>query len=74
MTLVATCCYSTLLVDHPYYAGNTVMVMSQAVRMEIAQTIEKLCWIQMKDFPKERVDELEPFNGNPGDKDNLDDF
>ena len=50
------------------------MVMSQAVRMEIAQTIEKLCRIQMKDFPKERVDELEPFNGNPVDKDNLDDF
>ena len=74
MRLVATCCYSTLLVDHPYYAGNTIMAMSQAVRIEIDQTIEKLCRIQMKDFPKERVDELKPFNGNLVDKDNLDDF
>ena len=74
MRLVATCCYSTLLVDHPYYAGNTIMAMSQAVRIEIDQTVEKLCRIQMKDFPKERVDELKPFNGNLVDKDNLDDF
>ena len=74
MRLVATCCFSTLLVDHPFYAGNAVMVMSQAVSMNIEQTIEKLCRAQMKDFPKERIGELKPFNGKQIDKDNLDDF
>ena len=29
---------------------------------------------QMGDFPRERLKELEPFNGNPVDEDNLDDF
>ena len=71
--MVATCCYSTLLVDNPYYENNGVMVMSQAVKMDV-DSIEKTFRIQMKDFPKARIGELEPFNGNAVDKDKLDDW
>ena len=71
--LVATCCHSTLLVDNPYYENNGIMVMANAVKMNVEE-IEKTFRIQMKDYPKERIGELKPFNGNAVDKDHLDDW
>ena len=71
--MVATCCFSTLLVDNPYYEKNGVMVMAQGVKMDV-ENMEKQWRIQMKDYPKERIGELKPFNGKAVDKDNLDDW
>ena len=71
--MVATCCFSTLLVDNPYYEKNGVMVMAQGVKMDV-ENMEKQWRIQMKDYPKERIGELEPFNGKAVDKDNLDEW
>ena len=71
--MVATCCYSTLLVDNPYYEKNGVMVMAQGVKMDV-ESMEKQWRIKMKDFPKERIGELKPFNGKAVDKDNLDEW
>ena len=69
--MVATCCYSTLLVDNPHYQKNGVMVMAQGVKMDV-ESMKKQWRIQMKDFPKERIGELKPFNGKPVDMDSLD--
>jgi len=69
--MVATCCYSTLLVDNPHYQKNGVMVMAQGVKMDV-ESMKKQWRIQMKDFPRERLGELKPFNGKAVDMDNLD--
>eukprot|EP00092_Neocalanus_flemingeri_P005005 GFUD01005382.1.p1 GENE.GFUD01005382.1~~GFUD01005382.1.p1 ORF type:complete len:204 (-),score=48.68 GFUD01005382.1:326-937(-) len=71
--LVATCCHSTLLVDNPYYNNKVLMVMAQGAKLDVPE-IEKNVRAQMKDFPKGRIGELEPFQGKPVDKDNLDDW
>merc|ERR1719348_1568046 len=73
--VVATCCFSTLLVNHPGYQNNVVMVMAQGVIMNVPK-IEPLVRIQMKDFPKHRICELKPFKNQsvPLDPENLDSF
>merc|ERR1719154_684241 len=70
---VATCCYSTLLVHHPGYQNAIVMVMSQGVKLNVP-SVEKRMRCQMKDFPKNKIGELEPFLGNPVNVENLDEY
>ena len=62
------------MVDNPFYQNNGVMVPSNCMTMNIDETIEKAFRIQMKDFPKDKLDQIGPFNGNPVNKDSPDDF
>ena len=66
------CCYSTMLVDHPFYQNNVVMVMADAVRMDVPK-IEICATIYLKDVPQAKLQLLDPFKGVVIDKDNLDD-
>eukprot|EP00092_Neocalanus_flemingeri_P011441 GFUD01012329.1.p1 GENE.GFUD01012329.1~~GFUD01012329.1.p1 ORF type:complete len:200 (+),score=62.30 GFUD01012329.1:52-651(+) len=68
---VATCCYSTLLVHHPFYQNNVVMVMADVARMEVPH-IDCAVRIYLKDLPRIKLQLLEPFAGVVIDKDNLD--
>merc|ERR1712183_966990 len=70
---VSTCCHSTLLVHHPFYQNNLVMVLSQGAKLNVP-IIEKKMRVTMKDFPKDKIDQLKPFLGNPVDREKLDDF
>ena len=68
---VSSCCHSTLLVHHPCYQNNVLMVMASGVRMSVPH-IDCKVRVYLKDLPREKVSQLEPFDGVVIDKDNLD--
>jgi hypothetical protein len=62
---VATCCHSTLLVDHPNYFGKTVMLFPEAL-VDIAGSLNRRpvdARIYMKDFPASKMNALPPWDG-----------
>ena len=60
---VSQCCYSTLVVHHPFYKNNIFLVFADVVKMgeSIPTDMKPVMRIQMKDYPKSRVPELLPF-------------
>ena len=68
---VSTCCYTTMLVHHPFYQNNVVMVMADVVKMDVPH-IECTARIYLKDVPSTNFHLLDPFEGVVIDKDNLD--
>jgi hypothetical protein len=46
--LVATCCYSTMAVDHASYAGNVVMVPQDGCKLTVASKTRPSARIQVR--------------------------
>jgi len=70
---IATCCHSTLLVNHEFYQGVIVMVMRAGCKLTLPSGDgEKIARVQMKDVPKDKIPLIHPFQGQPVDPEALD--
>ena len=62
---VAECCFTTMVVYHPFYADKIFMLFSDVVKLgdDIPKDTPPAIRISMKDYPKSLLKELQPFPG-----------
>ena len=79
---VTQCCFTTMVVYHPFYEDKIFMIFADSVKLgdDVPKDTPPLIRIQMKDYPKSLLKELQPFPGgkpiNPDEEDmnNLDEY
>ena len=63
---VARCCFTTMVVYHPFYMDKIFATFSDVIRYgeDISTNVESVCRIQMKDYPKDMVKYLTSFKNS----------
>ena len=59
---VTQCCFTTMVVYHPFYADKIFMLFADVVKLgeDIPKDTQPVIRISMKDYPKSRLKELQP--------------
>ena len=69
---VTQCCFTTMVVYHPFYADKIFMLFADVVKLgeDIPKDTPPVVRISMKDYPKSLLKQLQPFpGGSPIDQD-----